>query len=93
MQVSELSAVNSQGGRRYLEPAERVFRLLIEIPAACMILAEICVLFCGVVARYAFDRPLIWSDEVATLIFLWLSMFGSVIALMNGEHMRLSAIV
>ena len=58
-----------------------------------LVVVEICVLFAGVVARYAFNRPLVWSDELASALFLWLAMIGAVIALRRGEHMRLTAIV
>ena len=50
-------------------------------------------LFSGIVARYVFHRPLTWSDELASTLFLWLAMLGAVIALRRGEHMRMTAIV
>ena len=55
--------------------------------------AEIVVLFTGVMARYVFHAPLIWTDELASILFLWLAMLGSVIALQRSEHMRLTAVV
>ena len=64
-----------------------------EIPAAILVVAEIVVLFAGVLARYVFQAPLVWSDELASILFLWLAMLGSVIALQRGEHMRLTAVV
>jgi tripartite ATP-independent transporter DctM subunit len=64
-----------------------------EIPAAILVLIEVGVLFAGVIARYAFDKPLLWSDELAETLFLWLVMFGSVIALRRSEHMRMTAVV
>jgi hypothetical protein len=39
---------------------------LIEIPAASLPVAEIVTLFAGVVSRYVLQRPLIWSDELAS---------------------------
>ena len=72
---------------------ERLLRLTAEIPAALLVLAEIVVLFTGVMARYVFHAPLIWTDELASILFLWLAMLGSVIALQRGEHMRLTALV
>ncbi|MBU6497254.1 MAG: TRAP transporter large permease subunit [Rhodospirillales bacterium] len=51
------------------------------------------VLFAGVVARYVLDSPLVWSDELASMLFLWLAMLGSVVALRRGEHMRMTALV
>lgn len=61
--------------------------------AAVLVAAEILVLFIGVVMRYLFHMPLIWSDEVATIGFVWLTMLGAVIALRRGQHMRMTALV
>jgi tripartite ATP-independent transporter DctM subunit len=72
---------------------ERLLRLAAEVPAALLVLAEVGVLFTGVMARYVFHAPLIWTDELASILFLWLAMLGSVIALQRGEHMRLTAVV
>ena len=66
---------------------------LVEIPAALLVVAEIVVLLAGVIGRYVFHEPIIWSDELASILFLWLAMLGSVIALRRGEHMRMTAFV
>ena len=50
------------------------------------------VLLAGVVARFVFGNPLVWSDEIASLLFLWLAMLGSAIALRRGTHMRLTTL-
>ncbi len=68
-------------------------RMVAEIPAALLVVAEVVVLFTGVMARYAFHAPLVWTDELASILFLWLAMLGSVIALQRSEHMRLTALV
>ena len=65
---------------------------LTEWPAAALVVVEICVLFAGVVSRYVVNRPLIWSDELASILFLWLAMLGAVVALRRDEHMRLTAV-
>ena len=70
-----------------------LLRLIAEVPAALLVFAEIVVLFTGVTARYVFHAPLVWTDELASILFLWLAMLGSVIALQRSEHMRLTAIV
>jgi tripartite ATP-independent transporter DctM subunit len=67
--------------------------LLVEMLAAGLVAAEIVILFGGVVSRYVFDRPLVWSDELASTLFLWLAMLGAVIALRRDEHMRMTAYV
>jgi tripartite ATP-independent transporter DctM subunit len=66
---------------------------LVEIPAALLVVAEIVVLFAGVIARYVLHRPLIWSDELASILFLWLAMLGAAVAFYRSEHMRMTAIV
>ena len=67
--------------------------IAIEIPTALLVLAEIFVLLGGVISRYVFHHPIIWSDELASSLFLWLAMLGSVIALRRAEHMRMTAFV
>jgi tripartite ATP-independent transporter DctM subunit len=67
--------------------------LLVEIPGAMLVVAEIVILFAGVVARYALRQPLIWSDELASILFLWLAMLGAAVAFRRSEHMRMTAAV
>jgi tripartite ATP-independent transporter DctM subunit len=73
--------------------AEALLRHLAEIPAAALVLVEIVVLLAGVVSRFVFHNPFVWSDELASILFLWLAMFGAVVALQRSQHMRLTAIV
>ncbi len=80
-------------GPRWLTKLEAMLGCLVEMPAALLVLADIVVLFSGVVSRYVLHKPLLWSDELASIMFLWLAMLGSVIALRRGEHMRMTALV
>src|SRR5690242_444827 len=64
-----------------------------ELPAAILVGVEILVLLLGVVSRYVFNRPLTWTDELASALFLWLAMLGAVIALRRSGHMRLAFLV
>ena len=65
----------------------------VEFVAAALVAIEIVILFSGVVSRYVFDAPLVWSDELASILFLWLAMLGAVIAFRRDEHMRMTAAV
>jgi tripartite ATP-independent transporter DctM subunit len=76
-----------------LATIERIAGTLVEIPAAALVVAEIVILFAGVVARYGLRQPLIWSDELASILFLWLAMLGAAVAFRHFEHMRMTAIV
>ncbi|GGF70918.1 ABC transporter permease [Azorhizobium oxalatiphilum] len=81
------------GWRRAILRFEAGLIRLVEIPAALLVLAEIIILFVGVVARYFLHLPIVWSDELASVMFIWLAMLGSVIALSRGDHMRMTAFV
>src|SRR5580698_199625 len=72
---------------------DSVLGAAVEILAAALVAAEIVILFSGVVARYVLNHPLIWSDELASILFLWLAMLGAVIAFRRDEHMRMTAAV
>jgi tripartite ATP-independent transporter DctM subunit len=76
---------------KYASWLETIVATVVEWLAACLVLACIGILFSGVVGRYVLNSPLVWSDELASILFLWLAMIGSVIALKRGEHMRMTA--
>src|ERR1700751_4275087 len=77
----------------FIASIESWLGMLVEIPAAFLVVAEIVILFAGVVARYGLRQPLIWSDELASILFLWLAMLGAAVAFRRAEHMRMTAVV
>jgi tripartite ATP-independent transporter DctM subunit len=81
------------GARRAALRLDRVIGVTVEFLGALLVVAEVSILFAGVVCRYLFDAPLIWSDELANFLFLWLAMFGTVVALRGDGHMRLTTFV
>jgi tripartite ATP-independent transporter DctM subunit len=97
VEVTEITAsevvVRSPRPPSLLAAIERIAGALVEIPAAVLVIAEIVILFAGVVARYGLRQPLIWSDELASILFLWLAMLGAAVAFRRSEHMRMTAIV
>ena len=90
--ISEV-VIETPRRRSFLDTLEAGLGLLVEIPAALLVVAEIVILFAGVVARYVLHKPLIWSDELASILFLWLAMLGAAVAFRRGEHMRMTALV
>jgi tripartite ATP-independent transporter DctM subunit len=96
MQIADETSVapaRMTGVAGALQKAEQWLGTTIAAAAALLVVVEIVVLFTGVSARYFFQRPLIWSDELAGILFLWLAMLGSVVAFGRGEHMRMTAFV
>ncbi|MDQ0586440.1 TRAP transporter large permease [Variovorax paradoxus] len=76
-----------------LSAIERRLGTLVDIAAGGLVLADVAVLLAGVLARFVFHSPLVWSDELASILFIWLAMLGAVVALRRGEHMRMTALV
>ncbi len=88
-------AVASVGDDRNsgLDKLHRALGTLVEVPAALLVLAEVVILLMSVISRYLLHEPLVWSDELASILFLWLAMLGSIIAFQRGAHMRMTAVV
>src|ERR1700728_4711313 len=94
LQTLPLAARSEAESRRYLiGTLDAWLGTVVEVAAAALVAAEIIILFGGVVARYVFNSPLVWSDELASILFLWLAMLGAVIAFRRDEHMRMTAAV
>ena len=81
------------GARRAAFTLDMLIGRAAELIGATLVLAETCILFAGVVSRYVFNSPIIWTDELATFLFLWLAMFGGVVAVRRDGHMRLTTFV
>jgi tripartite ATP-independent transporter DctM subunit len=81
------------GLRRAAFRLDRVIGIGTEFSGAVLVLAEVAILFAGVVSRYVFDSPIIWTDELANFLLLWLAMLGSVVAFRRDGHMRLTTLV
>ena len=77
----------------HLPLAEAILAWVTELPAAALVVVEVAILLAGVVSRYVFNNPFVWTDELAETLFIWLAMLGSVVALRRGEHMRLTTLV
>jgi tripartite ATP-independent transporter DctM subunit len=89
----EPPAPGDHAARNWILRVDTFLGYLVEIPTALLVMAEVVLLFIGIVARSVFNSPLVWSDELASLLFLWLAMLGAVAATRRSEHMRMTAFV
>ncbi|WP_354684708.1 TRAP transporter large permease subunit [Cupriavidus necator] len=71
----------------------RIMASVVELPAALIVVAEILILGGGAFARYALHAPIPWTDELASILFLWLAMLGAIIALHRSAHMQLTTFI
>lgn len=51
------------------------------------------VVLLGITFRYIVDAALSWYDEYAAYVLVWLTMFGSVVALADGKHISFETLV
>jgi TRAP-type C4-dicarboxylate transport system permease small subunit len=49
--------------------------------------------FAQVAARYVLGDPLIWSEEAARYLFVWVSMIGAALAIREGGHFGLDLLI
>jgi tripartite ATP-independent transporter DctM subunit len=86
-------ALSVTGLSKAAQLIENAISHAVSVAAALLVVTEIIVLSVGVSARYLLRQPVIWSDELAGILFLWLAMLGAVLAFERSEHMRMTAIV
>jgi TRAP-type transport system small permease protein len=54
----------------------------------------LCILVFGeVVARYIFNNPFFWSEELTIYTFTWVSFLGAALALKNNRHVVVNVFV
>jgi tripartite ATP-independent transporter DctM subunit len=90
LDVEALPAPSSRGAIAMIEAG---IGRAVELAAGLLVAVETLILFAGVLSRYVFHQPLTWSDELASILFLWLAMLGAVVAYRRLEHMRMGALV
>ena len=68
--------------------AERIVDWLAVLSFTGMFL---CVLV-QVILRYGFDRPLVWSDELARYLFVWCAFLGWIVAARRRSHLAIGVV-
>ena len=49
--------------------------------------------FAAVFSRYVLNDSIIWAEELARYLFIWVAFLGSALALKNGAHIGLDLII
>jgi tripartite ATP-independent transporter DctM subunit len=68
----------------------RLLLWVVDALAAAMLAADLAVVSSSVVARYVFDAPVEWADDVARGLLVALSFFGAAGAMARGETLGVS---
>ncbi|MEQ3553354.1 TRAP transporter small permease [Pseudonocardia nematodicida] len=55
--------------------------------------AMLLILFSQVVARFVFGQSLVWSEEIARYLFIWMIFIGLGAVTLRGEHIAVEALL
>ncbi len=70
-----------------------LFKYSLEIALVFLLVAMTLTVFSQVIARYIFEAPLSWSEELARFILIWLSMLSAAYAFKTKSHFALTILV
>lgn len=51
-----------------------------------------CLVFVSVLFRYVLNRPLAWTEELASLLFAWLTFIGAYVGFRTRSHIRIDTL-
>lgn len=91
--IKRSAGAHASGGPALVDVIDRGIGRGLELFCAALVVAETLLLFIGVIARYVVHQPLVWSDELASTIFLWLGMLGAALAVKRNENLRMNTVV
>jgi TRAP-type C4-dicarboxylate transport system permease small subunit len=69
------------------------FMTAVEWWTAFLLAAMVLVVALGVLFRYAFGAALVWYDEFASYLLVWLTFYGAVVASYRRRHIGLEVLV
>ena len=72
---------------------ERVFVRSLEWWAGLLLVAMVVVVTAGVFYRYVLNAALIWYDEFASYLLVWLTFYGAVLASYHDAHIGFDTVV
>jgi tripartite ATP-independent transporter DctM subunit len=91
--IERSGSPHAYGAVALVDVVDRGIGRALELLCASLVVVETFLLLIGVIARYAVHRPLVWSDELASTIFLWLAMLGAALAIRRNENLRMNTVV
>jgi TRAP-type C4-dicarboxylate transport system permease small subunit len=69
------------------------FIWVLQVWSAALAVSMLALVLVGVFYRYVLDEALSWYDEFAGYVLVWLTMYGSVVALAKRKHIGFETLV
>lgn len=70
-----------------------LIRRLPSVVAGSALAALVVMTIAAVIARYVFDAPLHWGEEMSGLLMIWIIMIGAIVAERDGQHLEIPLFV
>lgn len=80
----QAAGANPQAGSRAAH--RRPWQTLSNWFSVLLFTALFVVFIVQITARFAFDRPLAWTDELAVVLYIWVVLSGAVMCCKQAEH-------
>lgn len=58
-----------------------------------LMISMVAIIFLQVLARYIFHNSLSWSEELGRYLFVWMTFFGTALALRQRAHVALDSLI
>ena len=71
---------------------DRLFKA-VEFVLAALLLGMVLMVFGNVVLRYVFNSGIDVSEELSRIFFVWLTFIGAIVAMHDGSHLGMNALV
>ena len=72
-----------------LSTIAKVYNKFEEVFLVILLSVMVVLIFGQVIMRYIFNAPLSWSEELARILFIWVSWIGISLGQKKGEHIRI----
>jgi TRAP-type C4-dicarboxylate transport system permease small subunit len=76
-----------------MSPIRKFFANIVEVIAAILVVALAVVVFLQVFNRFVLKTPLAWSEDLAMLLFQWISFLGAAIGVKRMRHFGIELVV
>ena len=67
--------------------SENIFKIVRGLTAALLIVV-VSVTLAQIILRYLFNSPLIWSEELARFLTVWITFLGAAVVCFDGRHLN-----
>lgn len=67
----------------------RIYDSIFEVALVAIFCAMIMLMFSEVIARHVFNNPIIWSEELGRMLFIWSVFLGASLGFLRKSHITI----